>query len=1103
MRFDTNFAGRIIQVTEALSYADAVSNQVLALDSLFSSMGLRAAIYTKFHDSRLETRRKSIEDLTVHDSDILVYHFYGYAEHTLPVVRRQYCTRILLYHNITPHTFFSKSSATYDFCRIGRVQLAESISFFRYFWADSQFNLEEVVKLGAPAERCNVVPIIVSPPAESSGHIVSDSGVWLYVGRVAPNKCQVKLLNLFASIRKEQPCLARELHITGGYDESDDYYLELLNRINELGLTNVVRVHGKISDDERNIAYKKASVYVSLSEHEGFGVPLIEASLHNLPVLALGSSAIPETLGFGISVAPDMLSLRLRLLRVLTESDYRECLLAQQRINAMRFTLDAVADKVCIALREILPRRRQFQRVSVVICTYNRVAYLERALDYLSHQSSSAFEVIVVDGPSTDGTKEALAALGENLKIAHNPERNLAKSRNLGIELSDGDIVAFIDDDALPFDNWVENILVEYNRRPMTTCGIGGPAYYAGTFWFQAEDNGINRRAETKVSIPSEQIGKDGWWRYNTGTNATFSTALIRAAGGFDEQFDYYLDESEVCFRLQQQGMLVAYSERIVVRHEFAQSHNRLGNLNYNWHTICKNTAYFICAYSGLSGVELDAYIAERMATERLAPINDALASGSIDTGEHARHVESIWAGVKTGMIDAKKFPQTRHLDLPPGRFLPYPTTLELPAFSAGRRSLHVAIISKEFPPFCPGGGVGTLYYHLVSELLLMGNRVSVIVPGDRDHTFKQGNICVHFTPIAPIAVSGADPGFSRNLGWSISALTKLADVHKETPVDVVDSALWDAEALSLALLPVHKRPPIVVRLVTPYLLASQINEWTPRPETEALFASAERALLDHADAIVPISESIAASVENLYKIHRTIRWHRIPCGIAYWPFFDVNSGYGASPKLDGLSQSVLESSKIVLFVGRLERRKGFDLVLAAAEEFLTSDAAARLVVAGRDVEGWSERLSTIIPDSLRPRVHMLGEVKDVIREKLFALAYCVLFPSRYESFGLVPLEAFVHGAPVIAARSGAIPEVVEDHISGLLFASENSTALADAVKRLLLDPKLRASLSRGALRRVKELNSRQSAINSYLLYDRLLRSRRTNTFPPRLPFAK
>jgi glycosyltransferase involved in cell wall biosynthesis len=433
---------------------------------------------------------------------------------------------------------------------------------------------------------------------------------------------------------------------------------------------------------------------------------------------------------------------------------------------------------------------------------------------------------------------------------------------------------------------------------------------------------------------------------------------------------------------------------------------------------------------------------------------------------------------------------------LAPGKFLPYPTTLELPTFSAGRRSLHIAIISKEFPPFCPGGGVGTLYYHLASELLLMGNRVSVVVPGDKDHTFRQGNISVHFTPIKELAIVGGDPGFSLNLRWSICALTKLADIHAKAPIDVVDSALWDAEALSFALLPAHNRPPVVVRLVTPYLLASQINGWTPLPQTAALFVAAERALLEHADAIVPISDSIAASVEHLYQVQRSIRWHRIPCGIAYWPFFDVNSGYGAIPKLDGISQSALESSKIVLFVGRLERRKGFDLVLAAAEEFLTADAEARLVVAGRDVEGWSERLPSMIPDSLRSRIHMLGEVSDVIREKLFALAYCVLFPSRYESFGLVPLEAFVHGAPVVAARSGAIPEVVEDHISGLLFATEDSTALADAVKRLLLDPKLRASLSHGALRRVKELNSRQSAIDSYLLYDRLLRSRTIDAFP-------
>jgi glycosyltransferase involved in cell wall biosynthesis len=118
-----------------------------------------------------------------------------------------------------------------------------------------------------------------------------------------------------------------------------------------------------------------------------------------------------------------------------------------------------------------------------------------------------------------------------------------------------------------------------------------------------------------------------------------------------------------------------------------------------------------------------------------------------------------------------------------------------------------------------------------------------------------------------------------------------------------------------------------------------------------------------------------------------------------------------------------------------------------------------------------------------------LGEVDDATREKLLAHATCVLFPSRYESFGLVPLEAFVHGAPVVASRAGAIPEVIEDEASGLLVEPDDASALADAVSRILRDRKLQARLSEGARKRVKELSARNSALHTVEVYQKLIRA--------------
>ena len=1084
MHLHTTFTGRIVQVAEALSYQDAVSNHVLSLHRLLLGLGLRSEVYAKWHDARFEIDHRPLEEMELTESDVVILHFCGRSEHALPAVLRAYCTKVMQYHNVTPAALFPAASRLHRFCVEGRQQLEASVRHFHRVWADSPFNLDELLALGVPAARGAVVPIVIDPVPPASSVLERTPGTWLFVGRVAPNKRQADLVRLFAQARREAPQVAQGLILAGDYEVDDPYHQELMEAIRRCEVGSFVRVAGQVSDAERERLYRSTAVYVSLSEHEGFGVPLVEAAQHGQPVVALGVTAVADTLGHSAGVVQHLHEVVPLVSRLHADAAFREALVQQQRDNARRFEPASVAADLAQALSAVLPIDQPYRTVSVVICTYNRRDYLQRVLDYLRHQRSPALEVIVVDGPSDDGSKELLADHAHEIKLAHNTERNLSKSRNLGIELVDGDVVAFIDDDALPFDDWVTHILAEYNARPLTTGGLGGPAYYAGTFWFQAEDNGINRFAETKVNIAAKQIGQDGWYRYNTGTNATFAASALREHGGFDEQFDYYLDESEVCFRMQLAGLLIGYASEVVVRHEFAQSHNRQGRLNFNWFTICKNTAYFIAAYSGLKGEALKIHVEQRMQHERIDGFDKVLAEGHLTADDHARHVDAVRRGATQGLTDALRYPRRRTLKPAPGRFRPYAVDFQSPATACEKSRLHVCIISREFPPFVAGGGVGTLYYHLASELLMMGHRVTVIVPGSELHIFKQGNMRVHFTPQAAVEVVGADSGFGRNVAWSVSALARLAAVHEQDPVDIVDSALWDSEALAVALLPAHRRPKVVVRLVTPYALASQINGWQPDAATSALFMGAERALIAAADAVVPISESIARSVEKTYGLHRDARWQLVPCGIAYWPFFDVNQGYNEFPELERLPAAVLESGRIVLFVGRLERRKGVDLILDAAAEILRSDPAAHIVLAGRDVEGWADRP---LPAGLQGRVHFVGEVDNGTREKLLARAWCLLFPSRYESFGLVPLEAFVHGVPVVAARAGAIPEVVQDGQSGLLFESESSLELSRCVVSLLADPALRERLSAGARQRVRELGSRQTAVRSVQLYRNLL----------------
>jgi glycosyltransferase involved in cell wall biosynthesis len=1083
--FDTSFSGRIIQATESLDRADAVSNQVIELDGIFSDMGFDSVIVSKWHHEDVGRYRRDFEDIQVTDRDIVIFHSCGYTEHAGIWSAQQYCTKILLYHNITPHDFFSRGSKLYKFCKSGREQLKDFIPQFSHYWADSQYNLDELIELGANPDRSIVIPIVVPVPSQKYT-LDRIAGQWIFIGRIARNKGQLDLVKMFARAQKKSPGKVKKLILVGGFDPSDDYYREILKEIVNLGLVEKVDITGKVTDAEREEYLKEAQFYVSLSAHEGFGVPLVEAPMRGLTVLALNRAAANETMG-GIGLFEDEASLLAGILALASDDTARISLVQKQSLNANRFSRPAVRNRLTSALESILPSRNHYKNVSVVICTYNRLDYLSRCLDYLGYQSNKNFEVVIIDGPSDDGTKKLLEKWKPYIKFAENDQRNLSLSRNMGIEMATGDIVAFIDDDAIPFDNWIDNILVEYNSRTLITQALGGPAFFAGTLRFQSEDIGIDRHARAWVNIPAHEVGQNGWFRSCLGTNSTFVREALVALDGFDEQFDYFLDESEVCLRFQLKGYIIGYAPNVLVRHEFAQSHNRRGRYDYDWKTIAKNTAYYMAVYSGMQGSELRLNLKSRLERERHLPLKVAFENAEISEQVYIDGVKGIADGLEQGLKDAAAWPKTRKLAAIGSTFLPFPLCRDYKAVGRDLPLLHICIVTKEMPPFVPGGGIGTLYYHLASELLLMGYQVSIVVPGIEATVLRQGPLTVYYTQSQWVDISGMDAGLNSNLTWSVSALGRIAQIHRDNRIDVIDSALWDSEALAISSIGRLDRPPLVVRLVTPFQVVADMNGWKVPTRVSELFNAFEKRLIGNADAIIPISNQIAATVSAGHAIEIDPRWRTGHCGIAYWPLFDVNEDYNDFPELEGLQPAQLEYSKIVLFVGRLEKRKGIDLIADALPRILAKDKDARVVIAGSDPENWQQRISSSLSPADIQRVHFLGVISDALKEKLLARAYCLIFPSRYESFGLVPLEAFVHGVPVVASRSGAIPEVVLDGECGLLFNEDDSEHLVAAVGTLLSDPKLHHKLSTGALKRVRELSARKSAQHTLMVYNELL----------------
>jgi len=1079
----THFSGRFIQVIESLDMYDACSNHVVNIDEYVKSeYGLKSEIYVRhFHPDR-EKIVKHIDHLNCTDEDIIVFHFSAYSEYCAEKVINSHGFKILHYHNITPHYFFEKGSFLYSLCKKGRTQLADIFNHFNFVTGDSYYNINEILELGFSKERALKLPIIIDDRKLDRVRNLTETGKdIIFVGRICENKCQCKLIEFYNRYRKNNN--VGRLRLIGKFDSASSYYKKVFNIIKDLNLEQDVILTGAVTEGELDSFYKESACFISFSEHEGFGVPLLEASQYQIPVLALDKAAVSETLDNspGIFSCEEDLVAKLKL--VLSDEGYRNKLITYQNKVLIQNNYKSWKNYADKFFTTILPKKNQFKTFSVVICTFNRGDHLERCLDYLQKSYSKNFEVIIVNGPSDDNTEEVLTKWKSFIKVYNNPVRNLSISRNIGLNAASGDLVAFIDDDAIPFLDWFDCILNYFNNNHNFVAGVGGPTYYSGSLNFQAIDIFVDNFGSGVVN-PPESIKKDpDYKRTLLGTNSVFRRDYLEFAGGFDEEYDYFLDETDVCFRLIKNGYTINHCPDAFLRHEFAQSENRKNKYGYNWYSIVKNTVYFALTYAKVDRNFIKDELEALVNRERISYIQSGLNKGEITQREYDEYCHNIWSGFKSGFDAIKHKPKLITLSSPLDRKF-----LSFKEDGCSFERLHIVIVSKEFPPFTKSGGIGTLYYNLASELLIAGHYVSVIIESDKANILERGRfklIALEKGVVNSDIVHESELANSI-LNWSTRVAIEIDSLNEIHPIHVVDSCLWDAEAYSFSLINRELNIPLVIRLVTPLKVANEKNKWNMNEKDLGYLSGFELELVNRASAIVPISDSIKNTFINNYKPSAEIKYTKINAGIQYWPSYEVSQGYKELSNFPTIKN--FSGKKIYLFLGRLELRKGIDILLDAIDLINNENGIDDIVfvIAGSSSIDINTILNTRF--SGQDNIIYIGEVNDFDREKLYSLCDVVIFPSRYESFGLVPLEAFVHSKPVIASDSGAIPEVVLDNNCGLLFEDGNASELAKKIRLLSSDSDLYQSLSIGAKKRIRELSSYNSAVQSIKLYKKLLK---------------
>ena len=717
--------------------------------------------------------------------------------------------------------------------------------------------------------------------------------------------------------------------------------------------------------------------------------------------------------------------------------------------------------------------------VSVIINTLDRADALAKLLGALDQITYPDFEVVVVVGPSQDHTDDVLSGWADRIKHLRCSEANLSMSRNIGIAASSADFVAFIDDDAVPEPCWLDELMDGFEDDPADeVAGVGGWVYDHTGHSLQCDHTGADRLGNAK---PDYRRPLDGLcfpgsrlFPYAPGGNAVYRKDRLIAVGGFDEEYQYYLEETDLCARLIDRGWVIRQLDGGAIHHKFLPSAIRTSTkVLKDRFAVVKNKIYFsiVNGSDHHSMTEILDDDVEFCQHHR----NDAVwhrEQGNMTAAEAEASLASIdraWhAGLDAGLRGrvALGFGSARHHGEPP----PYL------GFRRGRvrpDRLRLCFVSQSLPPTVIGG-IGRYVLDVSRELAARGHEIHIITTGESHDTVDlEEGVWVHriLKDGPPVArdraiLRGADLVVPDRLERNAAAV--LAEVDRITrsgPLDALYAAMWDVEQLEVLR---RTDIPVVTALVTTFAITLRTRpEWAADPEFMEHFGTPllelERWVLERSDTLHAISEAIRVDVELTSEISLD------PARVVVAPI-------GAVDRFPEPARPGEPSDETtVLFVGRFEKRKGIDLLLAAVPTLVQQVPGVRVVTAGRtDLAGEHGRtyaeafLEEHDGADWLERVELLGEIDDERLWELYASADVLVAPSRFESFGLIYVEAMMAGIPVVAVDAGAAPEVVVHGTTGTLVAPD-ADALAAALIELVSDPERRRALGTAGRQRYEQ----------------------------------
>lgn len=346
------------QWVPAAHKGDAIGDSARRVRGLLRALGHRSDLFALTIDEGLEDDVRPFADPESRRGDVTIFHYALPSPMTEAFATLPH-GRVLQYHNVTPAHFFAPYHAgIFRLAQLGRQELSTLAGRTDAALGDSEYNRAELASLGF--SRTGVFPIAIdveritrAPRRPALEAVLTDGPLnFLFVGRIVPNKKIEDHIRL-AEMYKRYVDVNYRFIFVGRTDGVPRYYSMIRALLAELEMpADRFWFTGPVPDEDLAAYYRTASVYVSLSEHEGFCVPLLEAMAADVPVLAYGSTAVPDTLGgAGVCFQPKDLELAAELLGELAYDDaLRTKVIAGQR----RRLADFGDDRIRKALTDLL-----------------------------------------------------------------------------------------------------------------------------------------------------------------------------------------------------------------------------------------------------------------------------------------------------------------------------------------------------------------------------------------------------------------------------------------------------------------------------------------------------------------------------------------------------------------------------------------------------------------------------------------------------------------------------------------------------------------------------------------------------------------------------